>query len=57
MLRVAAAALGIVWLGLVGAFALGAISVQPSVEGLVAAAAALLIAGGGFLYAWREPGR
>jgi hypothetical protein len=42
---------------LVVAFGYAAISVQPTLSSLVAAAAAVLIAGAGILYAWREPAR
>lgn len=55
-MRFAAAVLGVAWLGVLGAFAFGAISVQPGTESLVAAAALVAFAGAGFLYAWREPG-
>ena len=34
-------------------YAVGAVSSQPTVGGVVAAAAFLAIAGTGFLYAWR----
>jgi len=54
-LRIASLFLGVVWLGLVGAFAFGAASSRPSVSALVAAAATLPIAGAGFMYAWRNP--
>lgn len=56
-LRVAALAIGVSWLVLFGAYAFAAVSVQPAGVSLVAAAGALLIAGAGILYAWREPGR
>jgi hypothetical protein len=57
VLKVAAATLGVAWLALLAAYAFGASSVSPTTGGLVAALAALLIAGAGILYAWREPGR
>lgn len=56
-MRIGAAALGVVWIVLVAALAYAAISIEPTVSSLVAAAAALVIAAAGFLYAWREPGR
>ena len=56
LVRVAALAVGVAWLGLFGAFGYAAISQQPTTTGLAAAAAALLIAAAGILYAWREPG-
>ncbi|HEV2414052.1 MAG TPA: hypothetical protein VGX27_04540 [Candidatus Dormibacteraeota bacterium] len=55
--RIAAVTLGIAWAVLLAAFGYAAISVQPGPGSLVAAAAALLIAGAAILYAWREPGR
>jgi hypothetical protein len=55
--RVAVGTLGLAWLVVLGAFGFAAISIQPTVSSLAAAAAALLIAGVGILYAWREPGR
>jgi hypothetical protein len=56
-IRVAAAALGLAWIALFAAFGYAAVTVQPSVSGLVAAVAALAIAGAAILYAWREPAR
>ena len=56
-MRVAAVALGVVWIALVGAFGYAAATVQPTTAGVAAGAGALLIAGAGILYAWREPGR
>jgi hypothetical protein len=56
-IRLAAAELGIAWLALLAAFAFAAVTVQPSLGSVVAALAAAAIAGAGFLYAWREPGR
>jgi hypothetical protein len=55
--RIAAVALGVAWLGVLAAFAYAATTYKPDTGTLVAAAAALLIAGAGILYAWREPGR
>jgi hypothetical protein len=55
--RIGAASLGVALLALLAAFGYAAISIQPTLSGLVAAAAAVLIAGAGILYAWREPGR
>jgi hypothetical protein len=55
--RIAAAALGVALLLILVAFGYAAISVQPTLPSLVAAAAAVLIAGAGILYAWREPAR
>jgi uncharacterized membrane-anchored protein len=57
LLRIAFVTLAAVWVIVVAAFVFAASSVQPSLSGIVAAAAALLIAATGFLYAWREPGR
>jgi len=54
-LRAASLFLGVVWLGLVRAFAFGAWSSGPSVSALVAAAATVPIAAAGFMYAWRNP--
>jgi hypothetical protein len=57
LLRIGATAIGVTWIVVVAALAYAAISVQPTVSSVVAAAAVLLIAAAGFLYAWREPGR
>jgi len=57
LIRVAAAALGLAWIAVFAALGYAAITVQPAVSELVAALAALAIAGAGILYAWREPGR
>jgi hypothetical protein len=57
VVRFAAGALALAWLGVVGAFAYSATGVTPANPAIVAAASALLIAGAGILYAWREPGR
>ncbi|TMC53043.1 MAG: hypothetical protein E6J20_09800 [Chloroflexi bacterium] len=57
LVQVAAWALGLAWLILLAAYAYSALSVAPTTGALVAALAALLIAGAGILYAWREPGR
>jgi hypothetical protein len=55
--RIGAATLGVALLVLLVAFGYAATSIQPTLSSLVAAAAAVLIAGAGILYAWREPGR
>jgi hypothetical protein len=55
--RIGAATLGAALVVLLVAFGYAAISIQPSLSSLVAAAAAALIAGAGILYAWREPDR
>jgi hypothetical protein len=55
--RIAVAALGVALLVLLVAFGYAAISIQPTLSSVVAAAAAVLIAGAGILYAWREPAR
>jgi hypothetical protein len=57
LVRVAASALGIAWLGVFAAFVYAAYTITPSTGAIAAAAAAFLIAGAGILYAWREPGR
>jgi CHASE2 domain-containing sensor protein len=57
LVRIAAAALGLAWLAVLGAFGYAAATDKPNTASIVAAAAALLIAGAGILYAWREPGR
>ncbi len=57
VVRVAVIVLGLAWLALLAAFAYSAVTVQPSIASLVAAAGAVGIAGAAFLYAWREPGR
>jgi hypothetical protein len=54
-LRAASLVAGLVWLGLVGAFAFGAAASGPSTGALVGAIASLPIAGAGFMYAWRHP--
>ncbi|HEV2477212.1 MAG TPA: hypothetical protein VGX22_11770 [Candidatus Dormibacteraeota bacterium] len=56
-IRIGAATVGGALLVLFVAFGYAAISIQPTLSSLVAAAAAALIAGAGILYAWREPGR
>jgi hypothetical protein len=56
-MRIAAATLGLAWIVVLAAFAYAAYSINPTPSSLVAVASALLIAAGGFLYAWREPGR
>jgi hypothetical protein len=55
--RIAAAALGLAWLAVLGAFAYASTAINPSTPAIVAAVAGLLIAGAGTLYAWRDPGR
>jgi len=57
LVRIAALAVGLAWLGLFGAFGYAAISLRPTTPALAAAAAAVLIAAAAILYAWREPGR
>ena len=57
LVRAGAAAIGLAWIAVLAAFAYSAVSVTPSTASIVAAAAALVIAGAGILYAWREPGR
>jgi len=56
-MQVAAAALGLAWIAVLGAFVYAAVTVKPSVGGIVSAAGTLAIAGAGILYAWRDPGR
>jgi hypothetical protein len=55
--RLAAVPLGIAWLIVLAAFTYAATTAKPNVATIAAAASALLIAGAGILYAWREPGR
>jgi hypothetical protein len=55
--RAGAATLGVALLVLLVAFGYAATTIQPTISSLVAAAAAVLIAGAGILYAWRDPGR
>jgi len=57
LVRIAAVLLGLAWLAVLGAFAYASTTIKPSTPAIVAAVAGLLIAGGGTLYAWREPGR
>jgi len=57
LVRIAASVFGVAWLGLLGAFGYAAISQRPTAPGVIAAAAALLIAAAGILYAWRDPHR
>jgi hypothetical protein len=57
VVRFAAGVLGVAWLGVLAAFAYSATGVKPTTPAIAAAASALLIAGAGILYAWREPGR
>ena len=56
-LRVAAAVLGLAWLVLIVAFAYSATTGLPDTGSVVAVVALAAIAGAGFMYAWREPGR
>lgn len=56
-IRVAAAVLGLAWIAILAAFGYAAVTVQPGLSELVAAAALVTIAGAAILYAWREPGR
>ena len=56
-MRVAAAVLGLAWAMLIAAFACAASTVTPDTSSIVAAAAAVAIAGAGFLYAWPDSGR
>jgi hypothetical protein len=55
--RAGAATLGVALLVLLVAFGYAATTIQPTISSLVAAAAVVLIAGAGILYAWRDPGR
>ena len=55
--RIAAAVLGLAWLGVLAAYVYTAVTATPSLGAVISAAAAFLIAGAGILYAWREPGR
>ncbi|HKW40879.1 MAG TPA: hypothetical protein VJN39_06500 [Gemmatimonadales bacterium] len=57
MTRVATFVLAVAWLALLAAYGYAAISVTPSLQSAVAAAAVAVIGGAGILYAWREPGR
>ena len=52
-IRVAVLALGLAFLLILAAYGFAAIAYRPSLGGVVAAAAALAIAGTGLLYAWR----
>jgi hypothetical protein len=51
--RVAVTGLGGAWLVLLVGYAIGAATVRPTSEGIIAAVGALAIAVTGFLYAWR----
>jgi hypothetical protein len=53
LVRVAASAGGVVIMLMVVAYVFGAIESRATLGGVVAAFAALAIAGGGLLYAWR----
>jgi hypothetical protein len=55
LLRVAAVVLGLAWLAVLAAFGYAAYLITPGTGTLVAAAALVVIAGAGILYAWREP--
>jgi predicted Kef-type K+ transport protein len=57
LIRSAAGHVALAWLAVLGAFVYAAVTVQPALSAVVAALAALAIAGAGILYAWREPGR
>ena len=57
LMRVATGTLALVWLVLFVALGYAATSASPDTDMLIAAAAALIIALTGILYAWREPGR
>ncbi|HEY8842078.1 MAG TPA: hypothetical protein VIN12_05710 [Candidatus Dormibacteraeota bacterium] len=52
-LRVTVFALGLALVLILGAYGFAAIESRPSLGGVVAALAALAIAGSGLLYAWR----
>ena len=56
-MEIAVAVLGLAWLAVLGAFVYAAVTVKPSVGGILSAVASLAIAGAGILYAWRDPGR
>src|SRR2546423_12510412 len=56
-MQIAVAVLGLAWLAGLGAFVYAAVTVKPSVSGIVSAVATPPIAGAGLLYAWRGPGR
>lgn len=55
MLRVTAAGLAVAWIALLAAYVFGSTTVGFDPNAASAAAAALVIAAAGFLYAWREP--
>ena len=57
LLRTGGAALAAAWIVAVAGYGYAAISVTPSVGGVIAAASAFVIAGTGILYAWRDSGR
>jgi hypothetical protein len=52
-LRIAGVALGLAFVLMLAAYGFAAIESRPTVGGVVAALAALAIAGSGLLYAWR----
>lgn len=53
--RVVAGGLAVAWIAMLGAYVFAAATTQFGTGAAVAAASALAIAAGGFLYAWREP--
>jgi len=55
VLRAVSVALAVVWIAFVAAYLLAAASTQFTPGAVTAAVAALVIAGAGILYAWREP--
>ena len=57
LMRVATGTLALAWLLLFAALGYAATTASPDTDTLIAAAAALIIALTGILYAWREPGR
>jgi hypothetical protein len=52
-MRVAAGSVGVVGLGMLAAYAVGAGTSEPTIEGVAAAVGFFAIAITGFLYAWR----
>lgn len=55
MLRVTAAGLAVAWMAVLAAYVFGSATAGFEPGGALAAAASLVIAAAGFLYAWREP--